>query len=31
VENILAYLAGTPVRVMNPKALDDRTQPKFLD
>lgn len=31
VENIVAYLAGKPIRVMNPKALSDRSQPRFLD
>ena len=31
VENIQAYLAGTPIRVMNPAAQIDRTQPKYLD
>lgn len=31
VENILAYLAGKPIRVMNPAAQTDRSQPKYLD
>ncbi|MSO64917.1 MAG: D-2-hydroxyacid dehydrogenase family protein [Alphaproteobacteria bacterium] len=30
VENIVAFLAGQPVRVMNPAAADDRSQPSFL-
>ena len=31
VENIQAYLAGKPIRVMNPAAKFDRAQPKYLD
>ena len=31
VENILAYLAGKPIRVMNPAAQFDRARPKYLD
>jgi phosphoglycerate dehydrogenase-like enzyme len=31
VENIEAFLAGKPVRVMNPAAQNDRTQPPYLD
>jgi len=31
VENIQAYLAGKPIRVMNPAAQFDRTRPKYLD
>lgn len=31
VENIQAYLAGKPIRVMNPKAQADLSQPKYLD
>ncbi|MDA0369454.1 MAG: D-2-hydroxyacid dehydrogenase family protein [Proteobacteria bacterium] len=31
VENIVAFLAGKPIRVMNPKAQADRSQPKYLD
>ncbi|MBM3505760.1 MAG: D-2-hydroxyacid dehydrogenase family protein [Alphaproteobacteria bacterium] len=30
VENILGFLDGKPVRVMNPRAGDDRNQPSFL-
>jgi phosphoglycerate dehydrogenase-like enzyme len=31
VENIRAFLAGRPVRVMNPDSADDRSKPSFLD
>jgi phosphoglycerate dehydrogenase-like enzyme len=31
VENIQAYLAGKPIRVMNPAAQFDRARPKYLD
>lgn len=31
VENVLAYLAGTPIRIMNPKAEESRAEPRFLD
>lgn len=30
VENILAFLAGTPIRVMNPAAQQDRSLPPYL-
>ena len=31
VENILAFLAGKPVRIMNPAAQHDRSQPLYLE
>ena len=31
VENVVAYLAGKPIRVMNPLAETSRAEPRFLD